>query len=82
MTHQCYKCGKETQYNQDSNDYVDIIKRQACWTIDLGRAGYGSVLDGCEVGFNLCDGCLDGFISTFLYKDRVYNSGANFRYED
>lgn len=79
---QCYKCGKETQYNQDSDDYVDIIKKQSCWTVDLGYAGYGSELDGCDVKFNLCDKCLNEFIGTFLYKNRVYNTGANFRYAE
>lgn len=82
MKHQCYKCGKETEYNQDSEIYTDVIKSQSCWTIDLGQAGYGSALDGCEVKFDLCDECLDGIINTFLHKDRIYNSGSNLRYTE
>lgn len=69
---QCDKCGKEVEYEVLSNNYEDEIARECCWTIDLGVAGYGSVLDGCNVEFDLCDECLSSFIATFIHKDRVY----------
>ncbi len=71
----CYKCGKTNiWHNNDSNAFE--IENQ-CHSINLGRMGYGSKLDGCDVNFNLCDKCLYNLIETFKLKDEIYNSGSN-----
>lgn len=71
---QCDKCGKEFGYDPQSVTYHDYILQQKCWTIDLGKAGYGSSLDGCDIKFDLCDDCLYEFVSTFRHVDRIFGS--------
>jgi hypothetical protein len=70
---QCDKCGKEEEYEATSSRRDDVVTKEGCWSIDLGRAGYGSRLDCCDVKFDLCDDCLCEFIETFKYKNRIYN---------
>lgn len=50
----CDRCGKKEHKSIDESDFID----NTWWEINLGRAGYGSKLDGCEVKFTLCDDCL------------------------
>jgi hypothetical protein len=75
---QCDKCGEVIEYSDDvySDNYSE---REECHRIDLGRPGYGSGLDGCDVEFNLCDGCLIELINglTWESKAKVYNSGSS-----
>lgn len=72
--HTCFKCGKETKYIKDT------MLENECWSIYLGRAGYGSGLDGCDVEFDLCDDCLIAFVNSFTKEgqDMVFNSGSNY----
>ncbi len=71
----CDKCGKVMQW-YDSDINAEEIKNQ-CHYINLGRLGYGSDLDGCDVNFNLCDECLCQFINTFINKNKIIYSGTN-----
>lgn len=77
----CDKCGKETEYTTKDEYSVDFdFAANECWEIRLGRAGYGSGLDGCDVNFDLCDDCLIEFVNTFKHKNVVWNSGSNTGY--
>jgi hypothetical protein len=71
----CSKCGKVTEYRVDEFD----SKINRVWSIDLGRAGYGSSFDGCDVRFQLCDDCLTKLIMSFPMTSQVkiWNSGSN-----
>ena len=71
----CDKCGKVIQW-YDSDINAEEIKNQ-CHYINLGRMGYGSDLDGCDVNFRLCDEYLVEFVDTFEFKDKIYKSGCN-----
>lgn len=77
ITHICDKCEKIESYN---------IKNKPLWVderwheINLGRMGYGSRLDGCDVDFILCDDCLVDFIDSFTNKDKIHNSGSRYYY--
>lgn len=73
----CDRCGKEISYPTDEYNY----EADGCWSIHLGRAGYGSSFDGSDVNFDICDDCLYEFVNTFKHKDRVFNSGSNTYYE-
>lgn len=74
----CDKCGKSIEYSPDiySDSYFEM---EGCHTINLGRPGYGSGLDGCDVCFDLCDDCLIELINSFTIEgqEKVYNSGSN-----
>lgn len=75
----CDKCGKIKSYKKENCfNYLDNYWHH----INLGRVGYGSKLDGCDVNFMICDDCLTQFINTFFNKDKIYNSGSNFNYFD
>jgi hypothetical protein len=73
--HVCSKCGKVTEYRVDEFDF----NANKCWGIDLGRAGYGSAFDGCEVRFDLCDDCLLDLVRSFPLTSQVkiWNSGSH-----
>ena len=73
---QCSKCGKAIEYFKDER--CDF-RANECWSINLGRAGYGSGLDGCDVSFDLCDDCLIELVHSFTIEGReaVENSGCN-----
>lgn len=86
---QCDKCGSEIRYSNERADGEgnnfngsDLVKKNRCWSIRMGRAGYGSKLDGSEVNFDICDDCLVDFVRTFKYKERIYKSGSNYYYDD
>jgi hypothetical protein len=76
----CDKCGSVTKWNR--KDFHAFVYESQCHNIHLGRAGYGSSLDGSDVNFSLCDDCLCAFIGTFKNKESIYNSGSNQYYED
>jgi len=77
---QCDKCGIEYEYTPQKY-YSD--GEDGYWNIDLGRAGYGSQhFDGCDLKFDICDNCLYEFVLTFKHKDRIFDSGRNFSYEE
>ncbi len=80
ITFTCDKCGKTIEW-KDNSENAFIYENQ-CHRIILGRMGYGSMLDGSDVNFNLCDECLCQYIESFKNKDIIYNSGSNFYYED
>jgi len=70
---QCDKCGEEYEYTPER--YMN--HRDGFWSVDLGRPGYDSkYFDGCDLKFDICDKCLYGFVKTFKYKDRIFNSGS------
>jgi hypothetical protein len=71
----CHKCGKtESWHMHDSEAWIN----EEMWHhVNLGRPGYGSGLDGSDVVFELCDKCLCEFISTFVHRKKIYNSGSN-----
>jgi len=77
----CDKCGKTIEYCLDieSDNFNTYWNSEECHRIDLGRPGYGSGLDGCEVNFNLCDDCLIELINSFTIegREKVINSGSN-----
>lgn len=79
----CDKCGKVTEYLKGTPRNADECFLQCniegCHTINLGRPGYGSKLDGCDVEFNLCDDCLVELIESFTLEGQanIHNSGSN-----
>jgi hypothetical protein len=76
----CSKCRKETKYVDDfETDAWLHVAKSSCWHIYLGRAGYGSGLDGSDVNFGLCDDCLIEFINTFPEESQneIRHSGSN-----
>jgi len=70
----CSKCG--TDINLENDKYGYSLDR--CHEIRLGRVGYGSIFDGCDLNFNLCDDCLYKFIQSFTEKgkNKVMQSGC------
>ena len=76
----CDKCGRKFKWAKNSVD--TYLANNQCHYINLGRMGYGSNLDGCDVNFCLCDECLTSFIDSFIHKNKIYFSGANKRYEE
>lgn len=62
----CSKCGKEV--NLDNDEYG--VDRSGCHEIRLGRIGYGSVFDGCDLKFNLCDNCMKKLVDSFTEKGK------------
>lgn len=75
IINKCDKCGTEEDVGDDEYGW----KSEGWYHIDLGRPGYGSGLDGCEVQFSLCDDCLISFIDSFTIEgqEKVINSGSN-----
>lgn len=72
----CPKCGKEHTYNTKDND-AWIIENE--WhEINLGRIGYGSLMDGSDINFRICDKCFYDFIVSFVDSDSVLNTGSNY----
>lgn len=73
----CDKCGKDYTYTNDPYGW----ESEGFHYFNLGRPGYGSGLDGCEVQFQICDDCLIGFIHSFTLEgqEKVLNSGSNCR---
>lgn len=71
----CDKCGQQEDVGDDEYGW----KSEGWYHIDLGRPGYGSGLDGCDVAFLLCDDCLINFINSFTVEgqEKVINSGSN-----
>ena len=74
----CQKCGKTIIWHNNDPEAFEIENQ--CHHINLGRMGYGSMFDGSEVNFDLCDKCLKSFIDTFEFKEDIYNSGSNVCY--
>lgn len=72
----CDKCGKILQWDDDDFIKAEQIINQ-CHNVNLGRMGYGSLLDGSVVNFNICDDCLYEFIQSFVNRDKIIYSGAN-----
>lgn len=75
IINKCDKCGKEEDVGDDEYGW----KSEGWYNINLGRPGYGSGLDGCDVEFLLCDDCLIEFINSFTVEgqEKVINSGSN-----
>lgn len=75
----CDKCGKKKEWSKNSDNKYSHL--QQCHYIELGRLGYGSGLDGCDVNFRICDECLIEFIDSFTLEgqEKVLNSGSNWR---
>ncbi len=74
----CDKCSKVITYGNDDEFSRNFdFKSNECWSINLGRAGYGSKLDGCYVDFDVCDDCLHDFVSSFNHANSIFNSGSN-----
>jgi hypothetical protein len=71
----CDKCGCQEDVGDDEYGW----KSEGWYPINLGRPGYGSGLDGCDVAFLLCDDCLINFIQSFTVEgqEKVFNSGSN-----
>jgi hypothetical protein len=69
----CDKCSKEEDIADDECGW----KSEGWHGINLGRQGYGSGLDGCDVNFTICDDCLMEFINSFTVegREKVLNSG-------
>lgn len=69
----CDKCGKGVRGERFAkNDYMSFF--------DLGRAGWGSCMDGSDIKFKICSECLHEFIETFNVeaRERIHNSGSNY----
>lgn len=75
---ECFKCGK-TEEIEAKDDYETEHLLEGWHLLDLGRQGYGSNLDGCDVDFELCDECLIMFVKSFPieYQEKIFNSGSN-----
>lgn len=72
----CNKCGKEELIS--SNDYAGLAR----WHhFDAGVAGYGSVLDSCNIQFDLCDECLNEMVNSFLHKDEILHNEGDYSEE-
>ncbi|MGG1650528.1 hypothetical protein ABHN03_25305 [Paenibacillus sp. NRS-1775] len=78
-TRWCYKCGKTETWN--IRDEWASTRNEEWHEIDLGMPGYGSLLDGSEVKFSVCDDCLYNFVDTFTTEgqEKIHNSGSNMR---
>lgn len=76
----CQKCGIHTVWH--GCDFNASHVQNQCHTLQSGRAGYGSKLDGCEITIMVCDECLVEWISTFKLKNEIYNSGSNLQWVD
>lgn len=76
VIHTCAKCGKQESWG--INEDIYRYEQESWHPINLGKMGYGSGLDGCDVDFELCDNCLCEIIDTFKHKENIYNSGSNF----
>jgi len=56
VKHRCKMCGKQESLNKQD---VHYFTRENMWhKVDLGEMGYGSILEGEEVKFEICDTCL------------------------
>lgn len=68
MTKNCDRCGSAPNKTP--------INRKKIHRINLGRMEYGSELDGCIVGFYLCDTCVSRWVDSLSQsaKDKIYNS--------
>lgn len=73
----CMKCGKTIKWVED--DGFAKCKINGCWDFNLGRAGFGSSFDGCDLHMQVCDDCLRGFVDSFTIEGRehIFNSGSN-----
>lgn len=60
---ECDKCGTIIEW--DSNNELDEFIENECWNVDLGVAGYGSLMDGGRIDFNMCDECLKDLVMSF-----------------
>jgi hypothetical protein len=71
----CDKCGSEEDVTNDEYGW----KSEGWYYIDLGRPGYGSGFDGCDVSFLICDNCLHDFVNSFTLEgqEKIHNSGSN-----
>lgn len=75
----CQKCGKPTIWH--GSDLNAECVQDRCHTLDGGRGGYGSQLDGCTIVLKVCDDCLKSWVDTFVCKDEIYSSGSNMDYD-
>lgn len=80
VIHICSKCGKKESW-KTSEDIGGSLS-ESWHSFYLGRMGYGSKLDGCDVNFEICDDCFVDWVDTFKLKKDIYNSGSNYGYED
>jgi hypothetical protein len=54
----CDRCGKEDKFNKQSKESWLDFKENEWHNIKIPTSGYGSILDGCKIEFDLCDQCL------------------------
>ncbi|MBK5239863.1 hypothetical protein [Clostridium sp.] len=73
----CMKCGKILTW-KDDNSWGSFTENE-CWDFNLGQAGYGSGLDGCNIHIQVCDDCLREWINSFTFEgqEHIINSGSN-----
>jgi ribosomal protein L28 len=69
ITVQCDKCGKVFTYNPEKED----LKNKKYWEVNLGKARYGSLIDGTYVKFEICDNCLVDILTQFNNKGVLEN---------
>lgn len=76
VSYTCDKCGKSESWKINDDAW---IKSENWYNINLGRAGYVSSLDGCEIDFTICDDCLTEYIKSLTLegREKVFNSGGN-----
>jgi len=79
MKHKCSKCGKTEDYD-DNYEFASVI--ESGWhKIELGRMGYGSIMDGSDINFEYCDDCLYDEIMSFENPRLILCTGSNCSYE-
>jgi hypothetical protein len=70
----CDRCGKVIELTPEQ------IEDGAFWSVNLGRPGYSSKMDGSDINWDVCDECMFEIINEFKHKDRILNSGSNTYY--
>lgn len=59
----CQCCGEKSEWHNGSLKTLPV--KNSCHTIDLGVVGYGGVLEGNHVKFNICSNCLMSWFDVF-----------------
>lgn len=63
----CDRCGKEIIIDQNDKELAMNVKNQQIVNIIIPRREYGSRYDGCVIGFDICEDCLEEWFSTFKH---------------
>ena len=59
----CNKCGKTETITYKG---LEGFKKEQFHYVFLDRPGYGSIFDGLDIEFDLCDDCLKALLDSFV----------------